>query len=237
MAEIFKLPSSSFDEIIKLIKAYSAEKEGVAVSLDDITHATGVPRTVVSGNNGFLVQVGIITDGNKKAATEIGRALGRAYTSKIDYEVERIWREIIFENDFLSKMVSAIRIRNGMDKASFINHIVYSSGQKDTKQNRTGANAIAEILKSVSVLRDEDGKLSVVESSIQEEKQNGIDSLGVAGENSAVGLEKKNVLIPQVSSITNSNIQININISCTVSEIDELSDKIKKMMLSLGENN
>ena len=169
MAETFKLPNSSLEEVIKLIKAYSGQKEGVALSLDDVSQATGIPRTVVSGNNGFLVQIGIITDGNKKAATEVGRALGRAYISKIDYEVERIWKELIAENDFLNRMVSAVRIRNGMDRTSFINHIVYSSGQKDTKQNRTGANAIVEILKSISMLIDEDGKLSVYEGSIPEE--------------------------------------------------------------------
>lgn len=78
MADIFKLPASSYEEILKLIQAYAGAKEGVALSLDQINQATGVPRTVVSKNNGFLVQVGLITEGNKKAATEIGRALGRA---------------------------------------------------------------------------------------------------------------------------------------------------------------
>ena len=132
MAETFKLPSSSYEELIKLFQAYANTKEGTALSLDDITQATGVPRTVVSKNNGFMVQVGLITEGNKKAATETGRALGRAYTSKITDEVDRIWKEIIAEVDFLNRMLSAVRIRNGMDRSSFINHIIYSSGLKDT---------------------------------------------------------------------------------------------------------
>lgn len=79
-----------------------------------------------------MVQIGLITEGNKKSATDIGRSLGRAYISKIDYELERIWKEIIAENDFLNRMVSAVRIRNGMDRTNFLNHIIYSSGQKDT---------------------------------------------------------------------------------------------------------
>ena len=131
MAETFKLPCSSYEELIKLFQAYANTKEGTALSLDEITQATGVPRTVASKNNGFMVQVGLITEGNKKAATETGRALGRAYTSKITDEVERIWKEIIAEVDFLNRMLSAVRIRNGMDRSSFINHIIYSSGLKD----------------------------------------------------------------------------------------------------------
>lgn len=107
MAETFKLPCSSYEELIKLFQAYANTKEGTALSLDEITQATGVPRTIVSKNNGFMVQVGLITEGNKKAATETGRALGRAYTSKITDEVERIWKEIIAEVDFLNRIVKA----------------------------------------------------------------------------------------------------------------------------------
>jgi hypothetical protein len=70
MAETFKLPCSSYEELIKLFQAYANTKEGTALSLDEITQATGVPRTIVSKNNGFMVQVGLITEGNKKAATE-----------------------------------------------------------------------------------------------------------------------------------------------------------------------
>lgn len=75
MAETFKLPASSLEEIIKIIQAYANEKEGILLSLDDITQSTGIPRTVVSGNNGFLVQIGLITEGNKKSATDIGLSL------------------------------------------------------------------------------------------------------------------------------------------------------------------
>lgn len=51
MAETFKLPCSSYEELIKLFQAYANTKEGTALSLDEITQATGVPRTIVSKNN------------------------------------------------------------------------------------------------------------------------------------------------------------------------------------------
>ena len=47
MAETFKLPCSSYEELIKLFQAYANTKEGTALSLDEITQATGVPRTIV----------------------------------------------------------------------------------------------------------------------------------------------------------------------------------------------
>ena len=65
----------------------------------------------------------------------------------------------IAEVDFLNRMLSAVRIRNGMDRSSFINHIIYSSGLKDAKESRAGAGALIEIFKSVGVLSEVDGKL------------------------------------------------------------------------------
>ena len=40
MAETFKLPCSSYEELIKLFQAYANTKEGTALSLDEITQAT-----------------------------------------------------------------------------------------------------------------------------------------------------------------------------------------------------
>lgn len=230
MAETFKLPASSLEEIIKIIQAYANEKEGILLSLDDITQSTGIPRTVVSGNNGFLVQIGLITEGNKKSATDIGRSLGRAYISKIDYELERIWKEIIAENDFLNRMVSAVRIRNGMDRTNFLNHIIYSSGQKDTTKNRTGANAVIEILKSVNVINEVDGKLTVTEIMEAEESEQIVTD-------ETIDTSQTTRLNPHpVTNIqTEQSITINININCSVSEMDELTDKIQKLIKGLSD--
>ena len=228
MSETFKLPASSQEELIKIIQAYASEKEGTVLSLDDISHSTGTPRTVVSANNGFLMQIGLITEGNKKAASESGRALGRAYISKIDYEVERIWKEVIAESDFLNRMISGVRIRNGMDRTSLLNHIVYSSGQKDTKQNRTGAGALIEIFKSVSILDETDGKLTVIEA---EQSTDGKAMQDI--ENTSQVMENDNVR-KGISLPTESNIHININIECKVAELDELSDKISNLLEKVG---
>lgn len=230
MADTFKLPASSYNEVLKLIQAYAGAKEGVALSLDQINQATGVPRISVSKNNGFLVQVGLITEGNKKAATDTGRALGRAYASKVDYEIERIWKEIISNIDFLGRMISAVRIRNGMDRTNFINHIIYSSGLKDSKESRTGAGALIEIFKSVNVLDEVDGKM-MVKDSIANEQNSNEDKTDDQSESTSAPSQKAISLATTKGSNT---ITINININCTVNEMDELSTKLKMLLESLS---
>lgn len=225
MAETFKLPVSSYEELVKLFQAYANVKDGTTVSLDQISQATGISRTIVSKNNGFLVQVGVIdSEGNKKSTTDIGRSLGRAYTSKIYDEVERIWKEIISEVDFLSRMVSAVRIRNGMDRANFVNHIIYSSGLKDSKESRAGAGAVIDIFKSVGILNEADGKLTVIDEvpSLQ-------NSEAVQPEISTQTAETAHVVLKPIEP-TASGISINININCTIDDLDSLGEKIKKLV-------
>lgn len=231
MADTFKLPTSSYEELIKLFQAYANAKEGTALSLDEISQATGVPRTIVSKNNGFMVQIGLLTEGNKKAATEIGRSLGRAYISKIDDEIVRIWKEIISENDFLNRMVSAVRIRNGMDRTSFINHIIYSSGLKDAKESRAGAGAIIEILKNVGIFSEVDGKITVIEETANITENQCDTSIN----SSAISEGQTHSQFPIVVERPQSNVVININISCTPSDLDELGDKLKTLLQHLAE--
>ena len=63
MAENFKLPGSSYEELVKIIKAYSTGKIGTPMALDAVAQATGMDKTVVSRNNAFLVQMGFISEG------------------------------------------------------------------------------------------------------------------------------------------------------------------------------
>ena len=220
------------EELIKLFQAYANTKEGTALSLDEITQATGVPRTIVSKNNGFMVQVGLITEGNKKAATETGRALGRAYTSKITDEVERIWKEIIAEVDFLNRMLSAVRIRNGMDRSSFINHIIYSSGLKDAKESRAGAGALIEIFKSVGVLSEVDGKLSVLDEPSSARVSVASNTISAEQTHSEPVAQQA---LPVATISAKNSIVINININCTPADIDGLGEKISQLLYELSE--
>lgn len=230
MAETFKLPVSSYEELIKIIQAYASEKEGTQLSLDAISHSTGMDRTLVSGNNGFLVQIGLVTEGNKKASTEIGRSLGRAYSSKIDEEIVRIWKEIIFEIDFLNRMISAVRIRKGMDRSNLLNHIVYSSGLKDSSKSRAGAGAVIEILKVAEILNENDGKLTVND-------ETSIDASTPKSDNTQNSEDASFSKVPQKYHTikSQSGVTININITCSVDEVDVLGEKLKSLLDAISE--
>lgn len=232
MAENYKLPGSSYDEFVKIIKAYSTGKVGVPMSLDMIAQTTGMDKTIVSRNNGFLVQLALISDGNKKSPTQEGINLGRAYSLKMDDQVIRIWKNIIENDEFLSRMLSAIKIRNGMEKTSFINHILYSSGSSNNNSTRAGASTIVEIYKTAKLVEETDGKIVAIDNSDESVADVLVSTNNTAlSSNSQSSTQVATLQIPRTE--TNRTITININIDCSVNEIDTLSEKIKTLIESL----
>ena len=98
--EKFKLPRSSYEELEKIIKAYSKRKD--PATLSDINQASGVGPSVISHNNKFLSAVEIIEGGKEKIATGKGTELGLALEHNRDEEITKAWQTIVKDNDFLT---------------------------------------------------------------------------------------------------------------------------------------
>lgn len=228
MSDNFKLPGSSYDEIVKIIQAYASGKQGQSMSLDVLRQATGIDKTNVSRNNGFLMQLELITEGKEKAATETGYKLGRAYTHNIVDDVKQIWLEIIENEEFLGRMISAVKIRGGMDRTSFVSHILYSSGTNPNGNSKAGANTIIDILKLVEVITEVDGKLQINNSVKQREIENPTskDSIISPSSNSISSRE----IISEHATLNSPQIKMNLNITLDLSNFDEMEEKILNLI-------
>jgi hypothetical protein len=159
--EKFKLPRSSFDELVKIIRAYGHLQ--APVSLDEVSRVAAMHQTRISANAGFLLGVGIIEGGAKKQATAKGRQLSRALEHEMPDEMRQSWRTVIAEADFLSRLLTAIRIRKGMDGDTLEAHIAYSAGQPKTSQVMTGARTVIDILRAAELVVESDGKFTAKE--------------------------------------------------------------------------
>lgn len=167
MSEVYKLPGSSYEEVVKIIKTYSSLKKGVGASLTELSQTSGMDKTVISRNNGFLTQLKLITEGNKKLATELCYNLGRAYSLGMEEQIALAWNEAINNDEFLNRMISTIQIKGEMTKTDFINHIIFSSGNNKSNNSRAGAAAIVEILKVIQLIDEKDGKIIVGSGNIK----------------------------------------------------------------------
>lgn len=237
MADNFKVPGSSYEELVKIIRAYASGKPGQAQALEVISQATGIDKTNVSRNNGFLVQVELLTQGNKKTPTEECLNLGRAYSLNIEDEIRRIWKCLVENSEFLSRMLSAIKIRNGMDKTSLISHILYSAGASVTANAKAGANTIIEIFKIASLVEESDGKITAISD---------IASIANISVNESLTPKSKTEVSADIATqpvaLLNKelksgivNVNINVNIEVKPTDIDDLSDKIKALLDTIND--
>ncbi len=161
MADIFKLPVSSYDEIAKIIRAYGNGKIGISVSLDELVKSSGISKFVLSKNNGFLVQIGLITKGNKKSPTDTCRKLASAYSMNIKDEVSTIWKNIFNTDDFIAKMLSFVSVKGRVPRDEFINHIVYSADCGNSVAYKTGAATIVEMMKIAEMISENNGYITI----------------------------------------------------------------------------
>ena len=162
MSDVYKLPGSSYEEIVKIIQAYAfTSRNGTPVSLGELVQSSRIDKTIISRNNAFLVQANLITEGNKKSPTELCMKLGRAYQMKIEEQIIELWNEIVQNDDFMNRMISSVQVKGEILKNDFINHIVFSSGNNSTSSIRAGASAIVEILKLTKLIDEHEGKICV----------------------------------------------------------------------------
>ena len=228
----FKLPGSSYEELEKIILAFG-HANGEA-SLDDLSQRCGVPPTQISRSSGFLLAVGIIEGSRNKSITESGNELSRAIEHRISDEIQRLWKVIATENDFFSKILSAIRIRNGMDIQSLKSHIAYSSGQKSNNYVKVGSNTIIEILKLARLVDEEDGK--IISISNDEKNDTNVTNKEIKQEindsNKLIKQEFRLSSVPGIGSQLAINIDIKLDIK--VEDLDELGTKLNKLISDLN---
>lgn len=150
------LPGSSIDELLRIVKGYASI--GKSASLDDLSKSVAMDSTVISRSNGFLKDFGVIEGGRQKQITEAGANLSHALEHNQVDDIRKFLAELISQDEFMSKLVTAVRLKQGMDEDQLVSHVLYSFGQKDSPNARTGARTVIELLTMGGFLVSENGK-------------------------------------------------------------------------------
>lgn len=245
MSEEFSLPGSSYAEVSKIIQGYASL--GKPASLSDISKAIGMDTTVISRNAKFLVSVGILLAGKNKAPTPLGSLLGHALTHDQNEEVRRLWARVVDEDEFLKGIVSAIRIRKGMDENALESHIAYSAGAKKNSRTATGCGTIIEVLRVAEAIGDEDGKFVARLPSQPQVPVSGQESTdGPSGPTLKPNIPTSvhapstthvaQVPIAATAASCGLAININIEVACEAADLDMLGKRLRRIIDDLNEN-
>ncbi len=231
MAEdTFKLPGSSYAELVKIIRAYGhAPEEAVP---KDVADRGGMDPTIVSRNNAFLISIGILSGGKKKSLTSPGRALSQALDFEMPDQIADAWRAIAAENEFLRKIVSAVRIRGGMEPSSLRNHVAYTAGVPRKASALTGAGSVIDVLKAAGLLREADGRIVAVDEAEATAQPSGrLEKASTSGEPSV----RRTVTVPLPQAGVVPSLQIQVRIDCKPEDMASLGPKLRSMLKALSQ--
>lgn len=208
-----RIPGSSFGELEKIIMGYAGFDN--AVSLDVIAKRVGKAGTSISRNNPFLLQMGLLEGGRDKKITLLGAKLGRAIEHHQTEVIKQSWRKVVSGSEFLSGLISTVRIKRGMNRDELANHILFAADLTKNNENKAGANSIVDILNAAGLIKkEENSRKFLVESGIEEEVDSSAEEeqntpLEVAanldGEN---GAEKRNAFEDREESLTPNGTQL-----------------------------
>jgi hypothetical protein len=235
MADVgFPLPVSSYKELVKIIQAYG--RVGADASLTDVSQLAVMNETRVSANNGFLVAIGLIQGGKKKTITAVGAELARAleHEESLPEEAASKWRAVVDANDFLQKVIAAVRIRKSMDESSLESHVAYSAGQPRTPAVATGARTVIDILEAAGLLREEGGNLIPLTAELRPIPETVQKTLSIS-ESMPPMTESVQVQLSPATRLGGVHLNIDVTVQCTPADLDDLGHKLRKLLRDFNE--
>lgn len=238
--DVFKLPGSSYAEVAKIIRAYGLANDNAVPK--DVADRAGMDPTNVSRNNGFLVSLGILTPGKKKSLTSAGRSLAQALDYEIPEQISVAWRALVSENEFFKKILSAVRIRGGMEVSSLRSHVAYTAGAPKKSASMTGAGTVIDVLTLAGYLTgDESGGSKVFATSREDQPLSSLPSK----EQVAASPTETNPVSPPAATppalpmiehaLGDALLQIQIRVDCKPAELSQLGDQLRALLRALRE--
>ncbi len=226
----FRLPGSTYEELVNIIVAYGTRDE--AARTGDVGKLDAVHQSSVSRNNGFLTEIGVLQGESKKLITRRGRALALALARKDRAEIRRHWRAIVATNEFLQNVVAAVKLREGMLYPTVQAYVAHAAGQPRNKPVMAGAGAIVEILKTAGLLREEAGELVATFDEEFEPEDLGMEN----GSLPEVVEASKPAISATVDDVADEDslVKIHLHIQCTADEIEDLAPRLKALLRELS---
>jgi len=243
----FKLPGSSYEELMKIVHAWGLSTG--SSSNEEVGRLAGVDPSTISRNNGFLESVGVLaSEGRKKVPTELGVRLARAIEHKHEEEFEKCWSEAVQTTRFLQDILSAVRIRHGMDDAALERHIGFNAGQSSNAKTRAGVRTVIQVMERSGALRFNGDKYVVASGESKQQPQSAPETNPAsaptkpAGTSSSLRSWSTSVLdsLPGSSAVVGNDaisldIRINVELSVTPNELPELGRALRELREQLRE--
>jgi len=156
MADKISMPSSSWPTLKKIIRAYGEVQDFDKPTVDNVAEIAKIQRTVISANNKFLREIGIIQESENKP-TPLGARLVSGLAMDNGDLVSEVLQEIVRNDSALSRFVSMVRARGPMKLELLKGEIAIAGGI-----NQTGpTKPILDMLEEAKVIQITDDTVRI----------------------------------------------------------------------------
>ncbi|MDQ3668562.1 MAG: hypothetical protein M3410_18720 [Acidobacteriota bacterium] len=123
ISDKFAMPYSSWDAVQKIIRAYNAASGYEKPTVNDIAKLAGIQRPMVSANNNFLRELGLLQAEQNKL-TPLGVRLATGIEIGNDSMVTEALQESVRFSAGLSQLLNTLRARGTMGVEGFKGHLI-----------------------------------------------------------------------------------------------------------------
>jgi hypothetical protein len=203
---------------------------GTKTSLGEIAKIMGSDPTTVSRNVSFLVAIGVIDGGRDKGITPLGARLGRAIEFGQDEQSSKAWREALADVPLVQRLLSAIRVRGGMDGQTLQTQIVYTAGVSKSSGAMTGGAAVVEMLRAAHLIIERDGKY-IAPSTAESSPSSDIEVQELPVEHTSV--VERRVVLSDNSDNLQLRVDVRINVTATPEELQNIGASLRQLVQEL----
>lgn len=164
------LPGSGYDQLSKILHAYALCGEKPA-TLDEVAAKAAMNATIVSRNNGFLVSLNLLTGGKAKTLTAAGKDLALALGHDLEEDAALAWRRAILDAPAAKPILDMLRVQKTVAVDALPARIAATLGQPDSAATKTGTNTLIEILRHAALIKEAEGKITLLDASTKPEEK------------------------------------------------------------------
>jgi hypothetical protein len=155
MANKLPMPMSSWPMLKQIIRAYGQVQDVETPTVDAVAEYANVHRSVVSSNNNFLREIGIVSREENKP-TPLGANLAATLVMENDTLIAEALQDVVRAHPSLNQWVGMVRARGSMKVEHLKGIIALAGNVTDKTKQSVSARAIIDLLQESKLIQVND---------------------------------------------------------------------------------
>jgi hypothetical protein len=160
MPNKLSMPLGSWESLKKIIRAYGQVEGYEKPTVEDVAKYAGMPRPVVSSNNNFLREIGVLIEGENKP-TPLGSRLAQSLSMENEHLIAETLQEIVRTNPVLNQFVGIVKARRGVKTDLLKGEIALASSLTDRTRQPAATKTILDMLQEAKLLNVTEDMITV----------------------------------------------------------------------------